>query len=278
MMGAGVGAAAGGLRTPAEGDSRLRGMASGALRGAALGGAAGALGRGMRDTRLLSSTPLSAAQTVTGTAKRMGEGLANFGRRQVHGLTGAGNHDAIGMAGNATSARKAGLLEKRMKDELAHARTPTARARIEQQGQASMLAERTEGARSQVLADAGVTNLPGMARALTDKNKRGLALRAMGRSMVDGPGGLIGSVGVPTALALPGIMKGDERATGGLSTGQKVRNYGVNLATGAALGGLPMIPQMVAGTAVDAGLRRLGARSKQTQPLVRSSMLERESP
>lgn len=230
-------------------------MLTGALRGGALAGGAAALGRGYRDTRLLNPA-MGAGSAVVGTAKRIGGGLANFGKRQIHGLTGAFDRDAIGMAGNASAAKKVDLLGRRTADELKHA--PTARhAGIQKAHDAAVKGTLEEGRGSQALADAGITTLPGIAKSLSSSKTRGTALRAMGKSVTDGSGGVAMSLGVPLAMAAPSLAKGDETATGGMSMGKKVRNIGINAATGAAFGGLPIIPQLATGIATDYGLGRI---------------------
>jgi hypothetical protein len=267
-LGAGVGAIAGGLRSPQEGGSRLRGALGGAARGAVVGAAAGGLGRGYQDTRLLNPG-MSAVGAVGGTAKRMGQGISNFGKRQVYGVTGRGDPNAIGMAGNATSGRKIDLLERR-RDHALRGSPSKDHMAIRQKAEATIAGERRSGVASQELQDAGVTSIPGIAKGLMSKDKRGLALRAMGKSLTAGPGGLAMGLGVPVAMSAPSLAKGDESATGGLTTGQKVRNLGLNVASGAALGGLPIVSQAVMGTGIDAVLSRIGKRRadpKAPQPI-----------
>lgn len=260
LLGAGVGAAAGALRAPQEGQTRGQAMLGGAIRGGALAGGAAALGRGYRDTRLLNPT-MSATQAIGGTAKRMGEGLSRFGKRQIHGVTGAFEHDAIGMAGNARSAEKVHLLERRMADELAHAPAHKADA-IRKGFQGQIAGEQASGRASQALADAGITTLPGTVRALADGSRRGAAFRAMGKSITDGPGGAVMSLGVPLAFTAPTLLRGDESAIGGQTMRQKALGLGVNIGTGMAFGGLPMIPQMAAGIGTDAAVGWAGKKLK----------------
>lgn len=272
VMGAGVGAVAGGLRRPAEGQSRLRNAAIGGLGGAAVGAVGGGLGRAYRDTRLL--TPgLSGAAAIPATARRLGGEVKNFGKRQIHGLTGKYDPDAIGMAGNVQAGRKTDLIRKRMDDELAHA--PAARhARIKELHEAEIASELQAGRSSQELMDAGVTNLRGMGKALMTPGKRGPAFRAMGRAMINGPGGAAMSLGVPALALGPSLMRGDESATGGPTTGKKLRDAALMVGSGAAFGGLPLIPQMLAGSATEAGLRSLGhLRNRNAPRPVRGSML-----
>lgn len=263
LIGAGVGAAANALRA-APGESRGAAAFRGALAGGALAGGAAGVGRAYRDTRLLRPD-LRTGAAVGATAKRLGAGVANFGKRQVHGLTGAFDHDAIGMAGNATAARRAELLGARMGDELKHA--PAGRAdAVRKSYQGQIAGTLQEGRASQSLADAGITTVPGIARSLWGSKTRGSALRAMGRSITDGPGGAALSLGAPAALAAPSLLRGDESAAGGLTRGQKARNLGINVATGAAFGGLPLAAQMAAGIGTDIAVGRLGRRGVATVP------------
>lgn len=263
MLGAGVGAAAGALR-PGEGNTRGQGALTGALRGGVIGGVGGGLGRGYRDTRLLNPN-LSATGAIGATAKRMGQGTLDFAKRQVHGFTGAFDHDAIGMAGTARSARKADLLERRMADELKHAPDEAHKA-IRDNFRGAIDATQHEGAVAQELADAGATTLPGLAKAMVGKETRGRAFKAMGRAITDTPGGAMVSLGLPAALSIPPLLKGDESAQGGLTTGQKLRSAGVNLATGVAFGGMPLIPQAAASIGAEAGMQRLTQRGSKPAP------------
>lgn len=255
LIGAGIGAAANGLRETRPGETRGQAMLRGGLQGGAIAGGASMLGRGYRDARLLNPGS-SALGGVGHTLSRMGEGTSRFVKRQIHGVTGAFEHDSIGMMGNARAAEKANLMKLRMADELKHA--PSARhAGIVKSHQSDISGVLDEGRRAQDLADAGVTTLPGMAKSLWKKDTRGRALRAMGKTVTDGPGGVAMSLGVPVALAAPSLVKGDESAQGGLSKFQKVRNLGVNVGTGMAFGGLPLVAQMGAGIGVDHGMSKL---------------------
>ncbi len=270
MLGAGVGAAAGGLKTPQEGQSRLGNAFWGGVGGATVGGGAGSFARNFRDAKLLAAADggktLTNMQAAGGALRRMGGGISNFTKRQIHGVTGAFDHDAIGMAGNATSARKVKLLNLREADELAHA--PAARhdaIKADFKGQVD--AELKAGRGAQELADAGLTTAPGLVRALAKGETRGRAVKAMGKAMLYGPGGWKATVAAPLALSVPGLLKGDETATGGQSMGQKVVGLGTMLGTGAVFGGMPIIPQMVAGEAVTRGANRLVRPRPSQQPV-----------
>ena len=258
LIGAGIGGAAGALRAPPG--QRAHGALGGALQGAAIGGIGGGIGRAYRDTRLLNPAT-SAVGAIGETAMRGARGLGNFAKRQVHGAVGAFDHDAIGMAGNATSGKKVDLLKRRAADELAHAH-PNARGAIEASRDAAVKGELAHGARAQSLADAGVTNLPGMARALATPGRRADAFRAMGRSVSDGPGGALMSLGVPAAVYGPELMKGDESAQGGMTLGQKARRAAAGTAAGVAFAGMPVVAQ----GALSIGAERLATHGFSRRP------------
>lgn len=262
LLGAGVGAAVGGLRADA-GENRAQAAWHGALRGGALGAVAGTANRVYRDARLLDPS-LRGQAAIGASFRRVGQGVKNFGRRQLYGLTGVGDPDAIGMAGKATAARRAQLLEARMHDEVRRAPRAAGGA-IRERAAREIANVRDAGAKSQALQDAGVTSLPGIAKALATKGRRVGALKAMGRSVADGPGGLAWAAGVPLAVSAPSLMKGDETAAGGLSTRRKLLNLGTSIGTGVAFGGLPLVPQMVAGVGTDLALNRLGTRRPQRE-------------
>lgn len=264
---AGIGAAAGGLlggvhgaATPQEGEGRLgaglRGAWTGAVRGGALGGGAAALGRGYRDTRLLDPGS-SALGAVGGTARRIAGGLANFGKRQVHGITGKLDPDAIGMAGNTAAAKKVHLLQRRHLDDMKHAPGNSAKLLADHESQVQSVLG--EGRAAQRLRDTGLTNVPGIVRALRSSETRGPALRAMGAAAVGNGvrGGAAFAVGLPLAINAPNLMRGDESAQGGHTLGQKLRGLGAGVAANSLVGGLPLVPQMVVGGFADTAARRL---------------------
>lgn len=104
---------------------------------------------------------------------------------------------------------------------------------------------------------AGITSLPGIARAMTAPGMRGPALRRMGYVAVGG-GGVPHAVAAaaPLALAVPSLARGDERAAGGQSMRQKLVGLGLNTAAGAALGGLPIASGLAASLAADVGINQ----------------------
>lgn len=228
----------------------------GAARGGLMGAAAGGLARGYRDTRLLSPE-LGAAAAVPATARRIGAGITNFGKRQVHGFTGKFDPDAIGMQGNTAAGAKAKLLNRRALDEIKH--NPEQATALLGANQKEIETTLASGRQGQALRAAGVTNLKDMVGALRDPSRRGGALHAMGTTLTSGggPGGAALALGAPLAMSAPTLLRGDESAHGGATLGQKVRGVGLNVAAGGLTGGLPILPQMVVGGAFDAGTRRL---------------------
>lgn len=256
LIGSGIGAAAGAIKAPPE--EREGAIFRGALQGAALGGAAGGIGRGVRDYRLLNPKK-KGLDAATGAAKHIGTGVLNFGRRQVHGLTGLGNPDAIGMAGNATAKKQVKMLGLRAQDEIKHA-PRAAHTKIRDALKTEQKEVLEAGRHSQMLQDGGVTSLPGTVKGLWKGKTRGKTLKAMGKAFTHGPGGLAASVGLPAMFHAPDLIRGDESATGGRTMGQKVFSAGRSIAIGGSIAGMPLIPQMVAGTALDSGAEALENR------------------
>lgn len=259
-IGAGVGAGTAALQHNEDGSRKS--LLRGAVRGAALGGAAAGLGRAYRDTRLLDPSA-SALGAMGQTVKRLGTDVANFGRRQVHGFTGHYNPEAIGMHGVAHSERKVDLLKRRLADDVKHA--PQRAAELEKDFEAQAASTRAAGAQAQRLRDAGLSTIPGTAKALWNRSTRGEALRAMGSTISagGGAGGAAMTVGIPLALQAPSLMRGDESAQGGPTLKRKLLSLGGSIAAGSMVAGLPVIPQLVAGTALDAGVQRLANPKRQ---------------
>jgi hypothetical protein len=178
-------------------------------------------------------------------------------------MTGHFDHDAIGMAGNVSATKKVELLKKRFADELKDIK-PEARHMAQKDHYRDVQGTLSAGRASEKLREAGITTLPGIAKAMKEPGKRGLALRAMGNSVTAGTGGAAMAVGVPLAMNAPSLMKGNEEATGGSSMKRKLTGLGLSIGTGSLVGGLPLIPQMVAGTALDTASQR-AARGKRRE-------------
>jgi hypothetical protein len=266
LMGGAAGAVAGGVRGAVEapGGEGLRGAVGGALTGgvagAALGGGVGHAGRAYRDTHLLSKTPLSATQAIAGTAQRFGAGVKQFAKRQVHGITGRyADPTHTGLASTATSAKKIDLLERRLQDELQHARPDKAQA-LRKAHSEEVAALREHGERGDAALRGGVTSIPGVAKGLWNKETRGETAKQLWHANTGGKllsmGGAAG-VGLPVAFGAYDLSKGDESSTGGRTVGQKLVNVGTNVGVGALTAGLPVGAQMLTGMAADAAGQRL---------------------
>lgn len=260
LLGAGAGAV-GGAASSGEGD-RLGGAVRGALGGAALGGAVGGAGRAYRDTHLLSNTPLTAGQAVLGTAKRLGEGVKRFGRRQIHGLTGAyADPAATGIRSSHVAKEQANLLEKRLADRLKDVKDPLHAEKLREGVKKQIEGVHAEGAAGDAALKAGITSLPGVVRGLASKDRRAGTVKALGHAMTGGAGlmsvgGALG-VGLPAAVGVHDLSRGDESATGGRTIAQKAMNLGTNVGVGALTGGLPLGAQMLVGSAADAAGQKL---------------------
>lgn len=246
VLGAGVGATQGVMNRGDDGS--ITAALRGGLRGAAVGGAAGGLGRMHRDTRLLNPT-LGQGQAVGETAKRIGGAAKRFGQRQLHGLTGAysSTPGAIGMRGSEQAAKELRLHHRRILDETAHGASPK---RLKALGEKLKDIE-SQGHAGDAATKAGITSLPGVAKGMATKPIA--TAKALGRTMIGGSGtGAAIAVGLPLAIAAPDLARGDESSRGGRSVKQKLFGVGSGLAGGMLTAGVPVIPQLVGGTAVDA--------------------------
>jgi len=256
-IGAGVGALAGAAANP---EDRLGGARRGALLGGAVGGIGAGAARAARDTQLLAGRPLSAMETVTGTAKRFGEGGAAFVRRQVHGLTGAYADPAkTRIRSSVEAARRQNLLDARLGDDLRMARNPQRAEAIKQRAaqEAASLKEWGEGGDRALKA--GITSAPGVVKGLAGKNRKE-TLSALKDEVLGGRGGgrkaqamALGlGVGLPAVSGLYDISKGDESAAGGRTVGQKAMNLATNVGVGTLTMGMPFGAQMITSSAADA--------------------------
>lgn len=267
LVGAGVGALHGGLT--AEDGSRGQGAITGALRGGLIGGAAGGFARGMRDQQLLAPGigAGTAAQRTLGAGVT---GVKNFAKRQVHGFTGAYKNDLgnIGMHSSQDSARKIHLERLRAADTVNHGGNMDAaslgervKAKLQRRGArtrgdvaAQGLADREaglveQGARGDAAIRAGITSIPGVAKGLVTKPKE--TGKALWKATADSPMSAAMALGVPTAFAAPGILRGDESETGGLTRKQKLTRLGTELGAGLLTGGMSTLPQMATFTAAE---------------------------
>lgn len=230
-------------------DNRLGGALGGAWRGALAGGLVGGLGRTYRDARLLNPT-LSGGRAL---ASHVGGELADFGKRTVHGLTGAYNPAEIGVASTQAAKKETRLLGARLKDQLQHVTDPAERASLIDAARTSIKSVREGGRAGDKAIQMGVTNLPGTVKALASSKTRGEAAKYLGKQMIGG-GGLAGTamgVGIPLGFGAYDLMQGDESASGGRTVPQKLVNLGVGTATGAMMGGMPMGSQFAAQMGID---------------------------
>ncbi len=260
-VGAGLGAAHG-LATRQEGETGLSAAVRGGIRGGAVGAVGGGLGRAYRDTRLLNPG-MSAVQGVGATASRIGQGVKNFGKRQLHGLTGAYGDQAgqIGLRSSGTAQKKIDILRERYVDQLAHGETSAKShgallKHIESLKQTGRIGDAS--------IKAGITNIPGLVRGLAKNPLQ--TLKAVKNDALSG--GSVAGVLAPTALlSAPDLAKGDESAKGGRTMRQKVVGVGSGLAASAMTGGMPIIPQQLAYTGVERGMSLLGGRRKPKPPM-----------
>jgi len=254
--GAGLGAAAG-MGAEALRGSPDKNYLQAGIRGAAVGGLAGGgtavIGRVARDAMLMNPALSGAGNIAKATASRMGNSIENFGRRQLHGLTGHGAGDSayldrIGVMGNAPAHEKAKLMLRRGMDT----------GRPLDQVMAHHQALKEEGAIGQRFRDLGMTSVPGALKgAVTNPREAAGAIWNQVRG-----GGALGVAGaaLPVVGAGADLARGDESAVGGRTMGQKALSAGGNIGSGLLFSGLPMLSQTVAGGVTDAVTGRLGRR------------------
>lgn len=204
------------------------GAGKGALAGAALGAAGGALA----PTQLLRGTrALSKAPGIVGDA-------ANFGQRQVHGLTG------WRPGGSTASIERIGAGAADARKELGKAVSAGDTANV---GRARSALEASEKAQSM-----GLTSLPGIGKSLKD-NGIIPTVAAGAKEQWRGSSGKMKAlmVGLPTASVGNTLLSRD--AEGGPGKGERIgRTLGGTLGYGMA----PLA--LGAGTLLGAGLERAG--------------------
>lgn len=263
-IGAGAGALTGAAANP---EDRWGGAMRGATVGGAIGGAGAGVARAARDTQLLAGRPLSALETATGTARRLGEGTAAFFRRQAHGLTGAyADPMKTRIRSSAEAARQQKVLDARLKDDLRMARTPEQAEAIKQRAVAAAESLKLWGEAGDRALKAGITSVPGLAKGLTGKNRKE-TLATLKEEVMGGRGASAGSkalalglgVGLPVVGGVSDIARGDESAVGGRTVGQKAVNLATNVGLGTLTMGMPFGAQMITGMGVDALGQRLTA-------------------
>lgn len=249
LAGAGIGAAGGAV----SGAGSDEGAARGALRGALLGGVAGAgtgaVARSAQNARLLNPN-LTGTQTAAQVVRNMGQGVKDFGERQVHGLTGL-RKSQVREAVQRRAAKAQDIQRARYNRDMSRATSGAqqtkARKALDSANSSALKKRDTELA----AIDAGITSIPGIAKGLV--TRPGETARAMWQRSTGGTRMGAGmAVGLPVAFTAPELLKGDESATGGKSIGQKLTNVGTAVGAGVATGGLGFIPGMVGWSALDA--------------------------
>ncbi len=250
-MGAVVGGGLG-LASAPEGEGRLQHGMRGALTGTAAGAVSGLIGRRAIDHTLIhpGATP---GQAAMASASSIGTSLKNFGKRQIHGFTGAWGDkpESIGMPGRHVASKKLELAAVRNKDMLARARSPKERERILEKYDEVKKDIIREGSEGDARTRAGITSLPGMAKGLAT-NPRETSKEMLAAATGGSLSGAGLAFGVPLGLSGPGLLKGDESAEGGPTMRRKALMLGANVAGGVATAGLPFIPQFIASGATDA--------------------------
>lgn len=269
-----VGAVAGGtqgaLAERRRGGSGIIGGVAGAAAGGALGAAAGGsvagAGRAYRDVKLLNPS-LSRGGAVRAAFARGGKKVTDFGKRQGHGFTGSHRNKPgeIGLRSKATSQKKITLSELRAKDELKRTSDGKQRRKIQDSLKERTKSLREEGARGQEALDAGATSLPGLVRGARKDPKR-LAKALVHETTGGSRLGTAMALGAPVGMMGPSLARGDESATGGRSLKQKLVETGTMVGGGILTGGLPIVPMVAGGMAIDAaGQALIRKRKKQQQ-------------
>ncbi len=229
----GVGAAAGALaggyhayrRNKQQGISgadALLGSLGGAGRGALLGGAAGALAGGVAGHRVADLGERVTKMPILGTP-------AQFGQRQVHGVTGWTPREGIeSIRGGAYSAKK--NLESIRKS------APESVIRAERAAQAAQQAQ-----------DAGLTNMPGFIRAMATNPKKAISAGVREQWHGSGVAGKALTVGLPAADALHAAVSAE--SPDGPGRGERIGRGILPAAVGMASGQLPFAGQLLIGGA-----------------------------
>lgn len=248
LVGAGVGATGGAISGAASEDgSAVGGALRGALIGGALGAGGGAVARSAQNAKLLNPA-LTNAQALGQVGKNVGQGLKDFGIRQLHGVTGL-KEDAVRDSIRRRAAKSRQIHKARLKRDLAKA-TPENRDRIIADYEKIRATARSNYERDMAALDSGITSLPGIAKGLV-RDPKATAKAMWDRSTGGTRTGAAMTLGFPVALTAPELLKGDESATGGKGIGQKLVNAGTAVGAGVATGGLGFIPGMIGWTALE---------------------------
>lgn len=256
VRGAATGALLGAAHGAATSDDKLQGAVGGALRGGALGGAAGFVGRKALDYRLLNPEA-GAWQTAKGALSGVGRSAKHFGKRQIHGLTGAFKNDPAGMGMDTLASAQENIHLSRLKRDAALKRLDSkdfrGSAAEYRRYKDTVLGHLQRGAQGDLERAQGITSIPGTIKGLYTSPKE-TAKALWHRTTGSSRGGIALGVGLPVAFAAPGLLRGDESAEGGPTVRRKLMMLGGNVAGGIATAGLPVVPQMLAMQGIDSVL------------------------
>lgn len=261
VVGAGLGAGTGVAGEALSGGNNYGGAA---LRGAAIGGLAGGVSGGTiakaKDINIL--TGKRGLELAKEMGSRTRQRLSQFGKAQVHGLTGwkpkGGGPEALGLANRNRGRDQARIALARGKERI----EGVTDAKKLQKLRASSIGATREALRRGEMGEevyqAGLTSIPGVVKGLVRDPKKtlGTAYRAAKAQ------GLKGAIGIPAALGAAEIAGGTEATeVGGGFVGDVA---GMGLA-----GAMPILPQTVAWSALSSAGRAAGrALKKKPSPKV----------
>lgn len=251
-VGAGLGALAGGVRgyraarqegagvldsVRAGGGQALQGGLLGAGVGAGVGGLAGAVGSRMSPDKMEAIRSKLTERS----------GLARFGQRQIHGLTGATNADGLKGLGMDSEHRKATLDQLKGSAPTAN-RWEQFRGKTPEQVAARHrddISRASEGLAAARRAEAmGLTSLPGIARSAVNAplDTARAALDHQLKGTDAGTQGLtLGLSGLGVGMAARS-QEGDQQGDRLKRVGRAALHSGAGILTG----GLPILPNMLA--------------------------------
>lgn len=246
--GAVAGAATG---AAADSESRVRGAWRGALLGGGLGLAAGRAGRHGLDHALRQPGATPGQSTIAGL-RGLQKDIADFGRRQAHGFSGAYGDRLgdIGMPTAGTAAKKIELAKLRRNDLLTRAGTPEQTKAIQDRYAELKKGYQHQGAEGDRQIRHGVTSIPGVVRGLV-RDPKTTGRELMHAATGGNPAGTALAFGLPIGLAAPGLARGDESKEGGPTMRRKLLMLGTNVAGGVATAGIPILPQLLASSVAD---------------------------
>lgn len=264
MVGAGAGAVGGAATS--DSDDRFRGAVTGALGGGLLGAGAGAFGRAVRDVKLMNPQ-MGTRQAAAQAARNVGTGIKNFGKRQIHSVTGAYRDQAgeIGIHGMDRARKRVNLEKLRLEDRLARNTGGAANAdKLREESQRRIQGFLEEGERGQRLLDANATSLWGLTKGLIGKD-RGRVARTLVKDSLGSPGAAAMTIGAPLAFNAPDILRGDESSEGGKSLGNKLMSTGAQIGASVLGAGVPLVGQSLLWTGAESAADLPFGRKAPTQ-------------